>query len=200
MLRQDNALRRLFGIGDLAGLFGDDERRVAIARFEAEQVVMDQAATTSIHPSAANPVLDIAGEAGISEPIRIAELAKRPGVSLSALLEAAGLGADESSEWAEIEIKYSGYLSREQVMAKKLEEMESFEIPRGLSFISFRSLSFEAREKLTNRQPTTLGQASRIPGISPSDIQSLVMEIAKFRKGESSTVSRGTSQTPTTGQ
>ncbi len=182
MLRQDNALRRLFRIGDSAGLYSEDERRVALSRFEAEQAVLDRANSRSIHPDQANPVLDLAGLSLITEPVRIAELAKRPGVPLATLLEAAGFGAGEASEWADVEIKYSGYLSREQLMAKKLEEMESFEISEFSSYMSLKSVSFEAREKLTARQPTTLGQASRIPGISPSDLQSLVMEIAKRRR------------------
>ncbi len=182
MLRQDNALRRLFAIGDSAGLYSEDERVVAINRFESEMATMDQANSTSIHPDMANPVLELAGESGISEPVRVFELAKRPDVSLSALLIAAGLLVGEWSEWAEIEIKYSGYLSRERAMAKKLSEMESFEIPTVSSFMSFKSISFEAREKLTARRPATLGQASRIPGISPSDIQSLVMELDKIRR------------------
>lgn len=182
MLRQDNALRRLFDIGDSAGLYGEDERRVAQSRFEAEQSVLDRAHGRSIHPDQANPVLDLAGVSLISEPVRIAELAKRPGVSLGALLKAAGFDAGEVSEWAEVEIKYSGYLSREQLMVKKLEAMEGFEISEFKSYMSLQSVSLEAREKLTARQPTTLGQASRIPGISPSDLQSLVMEIAKRRR------------------
>ena len=181
MLRQDNALRRLFGVGDLAGLFSEEERRIATGRFEAEEAVMDRALATSIHPDAANPVLDRAGESGISEPMRVSELAKRPGISLPALLGAAGVVVGDSSEWAEIEIKYAGYLGRERAMAKKLNEMEDFEIPNVASFMAFKSVSYEAREKLTARRPATLGQASRIPGISPSDIQSLVMEIAKIR-------------------
>ena len=181
MLRQDNALRRLFGVGDLAGLFSEEERRIATGRFEAEEAVMDRALATSIRPDAANPVLDLAGESGISEPMRVSELAKRPGISLAALLGAAGVAVGDSSEWAEIEIKYAGYLGRERAMAKKLGEMEDFEIPNVASFMAFKSVSYEAREKLTARRPTTLGQASRIPGISPSDIQSLVMEIAKIR-------------------
>ena len=181
MLRQDNALRRLFGVGDLAGLFSEEERRIATGRFEAEEAVMDRALATSIRPDAANSVLDLAGESGISEPMRVSELAKRPGISLAALLGAAGVAVGDSSEWAEIEIKYAGYLGRERAMAKKLGEMEDFEIPNVASFMAFKSVSYEAREKLTARRPTTLGQASRIPGISPSDIQSLVMEIAKIR-------------------
>ena len=128
-------------------------------------------------------MLGLAGVSEISEPVRICELAKRPGVSLPALLLAAGLeDGGESAGWAEIEIKYAGYLSREQTMAKKLDEMEAFEIDDVDSFMLFKSVSFEAREKLTAQRPTTLGQASRIPGISPSDIQSLVMEIARARR------------------
>ena len=182
MLRQDNALRRLFELGDSAGLYGEDERRIALDRFAAEQLMLDQANARSIHPDQANPVLDQAGASPIFEPVRIADLVKRPGISLAGMLGAMGLDAGEESEWAEVEIKYAGYLSREQLMAKRLVEMESLEISEFTTYMSLQSVSFEAREKLTARRPTTLGQASRIPGISPSDIQSLVMEIAKRRR------------------
>jgi len=182
MSRQDNALRRLFEIGDSAQLFGEDERRVALGRLESEQAVLDQAHSTAVTPTMVNPVLALAGESEVTEPTRIAELAKRPGLSLSLLLKVAGISSDESCKWAEIEIKYAGYLARERAMASRLGEMEDFELPSMSSFMSFTSISFEGREKLTARQPSTLGQASRIPGVSPSDIQSLVMEIARLRR------------------
>ena len=110
------------------------------------------------------------------------ELARRPGVPAAGLLEAAGIEVDtEAVEWAEIELKYGGYLSRERAAAGRLAKMEEFAIPGELEYERLTTLSFEARQKLAIARPEYLGQAGRIPGVSPSDLQSLVMEVLKRR-------------------
>lgn len=180
--RQDNALRRLAPIALGLGLFSDEERRVVEERLEAEDRVFRLAAETAVGPKGANPVLAGAGERGIDEPVRVIELVKRPGVGLVPLLEGAGVEVDPSeAAWAEVEIRYGGYLEREREMVAKLAELEGFELSGDLEYRSFGSVSFEAREKLALRRPGTLGQASRIPGISPSDLQAIVMEVVKRR-------------------
>ena len=80
-----------------------------------------------------------------------------------------------------MEIRYGGYLERAREMVAKLAELEGGEVSGELEYRSFGSVSFEAREKLALRRPGTLGQASRIPGISPSDLQAIVMEVVKRR-------------------
>ena len=87
-----------------------------------------------------------------------------------------------ASEWADIELKYEGYLSRERAAAARLAQMDDFELPRELDFRALETLSFEAREKLDLVRPASLGQAGRIPGVSPSDLQSLIMEVLKHRR------------------
>jgi tRNA uridine 5-carboxymethylaminomethyl modification enzyme len=182
MLRQDNALRRLLPAALRLGLLSDSERRTAESRIEAEEGVMAFAVETPIAPSLANPVLDSAGSAPITEPVRLAELARRPGVEFQHLLAATGhQTSDDSGEWAAIELRYGGYIERERDMADKMLEMEEFCIPEGLEFRLLESLSYEAREKLTRLRPSSLGQAGRIPGVSPSDLQNLVMEVLKSR-------------------
>ena len=110
----------------------------------------------------------------------MSDLARRPGVSLLALLAAVGVDASaEEAEWAEIELKYEGYLTRERTAAARLDKLDDFKLPDGLPYREFGALSYEAREKLDSQRPTTLGQAGRIPGVSPSDLHSLVWEIAK---------------------
>jgi len=88
----------------------------------------------------------------------------------------------EAAEWAEIELKYSGYLARERRAASRIAQMDAFILPTGLDYGRLQSLSFEAREKLDCVRPTSLGQASRVPGVSPSDLQNLVMEVVKLRR------------------
>ncbi|HEX7023806.1 MAG TPA: hypothetical protein VF187_03220, partial [Gemmatimonadales bacterium] len=81
--------------------------------------------------------------------------------------------------WAAIELRYGGYIGRERELAEKMAELEEFVLPEELEFQEMESLSFEAREKLGRQRPSNLGQAGRIPGVSPSDLQNLVMEVLK---------------------
>jgi tRNA uridine 5-carboxymethylaminomethyl modification enzyme len=186
LLRQDNALRRLLPKAEILGLLSAEERMTANTRLSGEDDVMAFSRETTIAPGLANPHLEEIGSALLEEPVRIAELAKRPGVSLDGLLQSMGRETSGSSaEWAAIELRYGGYIEREREFAAKLGELEMFRIPEGLEFHTLESLSFEAREKLTRHQPESLGHAGRIPGVSPSDLQNLVMEILKRRGRES---------------
>ena len=87
--------------------------------------------------------------------------------------------ASEAVITAELEIKYAGYFERERMQADKLKRMGDFALDTDLEYEGMRSLSFEARQKLATIQPRTLAQASRIPGVSPSDLQNLVLEVSK---------------------
>jgi tRNA uridine 5-carboxymethylaminomethyl modification enzyme len=130
----------------------------------------------------ANSVLARMSSALIREPVRVADLARRPEVPLSDLLTAIGQdGEREAVEWANIELKYSGYMAKERSAADRMARMESLEIPSGLEYRTLDSLSTEAREKLSAVRPTSLGQASRIPGVSPSDIHNLIGAVLKLR-------------------
>jgi tRNA uridine 5-carboxymethylaminomethyl modification enzyme len=82
----------------------------------------------------------------------------------------------------ELELKYAGYFERERSQAEKLQRMGHFPLPADLPYELFRSLSFEARQKLAARQPATLAQAASIPGVSPSDLQNLVLEVDRHRR------------------
>ena len=182
LLRQDNALRRLFSLSERLGLLEDQERRTAEARLRAEEEIRDLAEGTSLDPADAGPILQRAGSTPPVERQRVSELARRPGVSMSELLNAAGLEVDpDLAEWADIEVKYDGYLRRERAAAASLGRMDGFGLPSDLAYEKLLTLSFEAREKLLRSRPISLGQASRIPGVSPSDVQSLVMEVLKLR-------------------
>jgi tRNA uridine 5-carboxymethylaminomethyl modification enzyme len=183
LLRQDNALRRLLPVAKRYGLLRDTERRLAEGRLEREEEVLAVSRETAVAPAVANPILAQAGSKEISEPVRVAELAKRPGVGLRGLLSAAGHGiGDGEAQWAELEIKYGGYLERERNAADRLREMETFPLPAQLPYQQLHALSFEARQKLDLARPESLGQAGRIPGVSPADLQALVLEVVKRRQ------------------
>jgi len=183
VLRQDNALRRLIALAERLGLLAPEELALAHDKLDAEDRVTALARDTAIQPADANPILEASGSAPIMEPERVASLVKRPGVSLAGLLEAAGIDTVDSAicQSPEIELKYAGYLSREREAASRLAELEGFALPPSLPYAELSALSFEAREKLSHLKPETLGQAGRIPGISPSDLQGLVLAVLRRR-------------------
>jgi len=184
LLRQDNALRRLAPLAERLELLSAAERGVAARRFEEEEELLRVARATTITPGAAAAALADAGTS-LGEPERVASVARRPGVSLRALLEAAGVPvtAEEAAVVsAGIELKYEGYLAREREAAARLAELASFALPADLPYVEFKSLATEARQKLDRIRPTSLAQAARIPGVSPSDLHNLVVETARWRR------------------
>jgi tRNA uridine 5-carboxymethylaminomethyl modification enzyme len=185
LLRQDNALRRLLRIADETGVVRGEEADQGWARLEAEEGVGRLAREAVIRPEVANRLLEECGSAPITGATRVAELVRRPGTQLSNLLRASGWEGDESlAKWAEIELKYEGYLLREREGADRLTALESFVLPNELPFQRFSSLSTEARQKLAAIRPETLGRAGRVPGVSPSDLQNLVLEVMKWRRNQ----------------
>ncbi|MDP3911778.1 MAG: tRNA uridine-5-carboxymethylaminomethyl(34) synthesis enzyme MnmG [Gemmatimonadales bacterium] len=184
LLRQDNALRRLLPLAERLGLLSDSERMVANARLEREEAALSLARDTVITPAqAAGPLA--AGGTSLADSDRVAAVARRPGVSLAALLEAAGVnqGLDPSAVLvAEIELKYDGYLAREREAAARLAELTSFVLAPDLPYLELRSLATEARQKLDHVRPATLAQAARIPGVTPSDLHNLVLEATRRRR------------------
>jgi tRNA uridine 5-carboxymethylaminomethyl modification enzyme len=189
LLRQDNALRRLVPAAARLALLTPAERQTADSKLLREDALQLLAESTTISAGAANPLLERYGSAPINGPSRVAELARRPELQLSEILSAAGVSSgDDSHEWADIEFKYAGYLARERSAAARLGQMEDFAIPKDLDYGALRTLAFEARERLQALQPTTLGQASRVPGISPSDLHNLVFAVTKGRRQPKSPV------------
>ncbi|HEX8849187.1 MAG TPA: tRNA uridine-5-carboxymethylaminomethyl(34) synthesis enzyme MnmG [Gemmatimonadaceae bacterium] len=185
-VRQDNALRRLAPVALERGALDDREAAVVERRFAEEDRARDLAERTSIRPEQAALLLDAAGSSPLPHAMKIVEVAKRQAVSLLDLLRAAGvdpLPAADAAVTAELEIKYGGYFERERAQAEKLRRLDAFPLPRDLPYDEMRSLSMEARQKLAARTPATLAQASRIPGVSPSDLQNLVLEVERRRGG-----------------
>ena len=183
-VRQDNALQRLGEIGLRLGLYSANEQHVVESRKREEQEIRDIAERTSITPAQAAPLLERASSAAAAQSVKISEMARRHGVALGDLFRAAGIDSvfsPESLLSAELGMKYAGYFAREKAQADRMKSMGEFLIPSDLVYTDLNSLSYEARQKLTTVQPRTLAQASRIPGVSPSDIQNLVIEIEKRR-------------------
>jgi len=184
-VRQDNALRRLAPVGLALGLYDDRERDIVRRRLAAEDDARRLADTTSIRPEQASAVLAQAGSAPLAHSVRIEEVARRQGVSLASLFSAVGVGGELPADAVvstELELKYAGYFERERTAAEKLRRMGEFPLAASLPYGEFRSLSFEARQKLAHARPLTLGQAAGLPGVNASDLQNLVIEIEKWRR------------------
>jgi tRNA uridine 5-carboxymethylaminomethyl modification enzyme len=182
LLRQDNALRRLLPLARSLGLLQANELRAAESRLGAEERTLQLADDTVLTPEQANLALAEVGATLIDSSQRVSELARRPGVALADLFRAGGLDEELATEWADIELKYGGYLSRERRSAQRMAEMDGLRIPENMRYDGLHALSFEARQKLSAARPETLGQAGRIPGVSPSDLQNLVLAVVKSRK------------------
>lgn len=181
LLRQDSALRRFLPLAESRRLLTDDELREAHRRIETEDAVLATARSTLLRPEVAELVPGISGN-GISQSILAADLARRPGVRLADLLEASGIAAEtEAVAWAEVELKYEGYVRREEELVARSATMEGFLIPPDFDYPVAVSLSWEAREKLSFVRPGTLGQAGRVSGVTPSDLQNLLVEVLKQR-------------------
>jgi tRNA uridine 5-carboxymethylaminomethyl modification enzyme len=189
VLRQDNALQRLGTLAAERGLLTAGQAEALRRRLELDARVYHWLRTHNASPAQANPRLLEAGSRPLAEPVRLEQLLKRPGVSAAALLEVV-----EGPDWeapadlveeallaAEMEVKYAGYLARERTRADSLQRQAEFALPPELVYAELRSLSMEARQKLERIRPATLAQAARIPGVSPSDLQNLVMEVRKRR-------------------
>ena len=184
LLRQDNALRRLLPLAETLGLLTAGELRVAERRLREEEELLAAARETTITPAQAAAALAPTGTT-LGEPERVASVVKRPGASLAQLLAAVGAVPQVEAQVvrsAEIELKYEGYLARERDAARRLSELASFALPGDLPYLELASLATEARQKLDLVHPTSLAQAARIPGVSPSDLHNLVVEATRWRR------------------
>jgi tRNA uridine 5-carboxymethylaminomethyl modification enzyme len=187
-VRQDNALRRLASVALELGMYDDSERAVAARRFADEDAALHLAESTSISPSQASAALERASSAALPHSVKVAEVAKRQNIALSDLFAATDVGRDLDPNaviTAELELKYAGYFARERDQAAKLRRMGQFALDADAPYEEMVSLSFESRQKLAAIRPSTLAQAARIPGVSPTDLQNLVLELEKRRRARS---------------
>jgi len=186
LLRQDNADLRLTGLGYELGLI--DEARMGDARNKESntQEIITKIKRTSILPSEVNDLLSSRDSSLIKQQIKLISLITRPHIELKDLInistevhELYNRYSFETMEQAEIQMKYEGYIEREKEHASKLDRLEALPIPDTLSYKEIKSISIEAKEKLIKIKPKTIGQASRISGVSPSDISVLLIHLGR---------------------
>ncbi|HAI76328.1 MAG TPA: tRNA uridine-5-carboxymethylaminomethyl(34) synthesis enzyme MnmG [Microscillaceae bacterium] len=186
LLRQDNADLRLTPIGYTLGL-ASEARQAGVQQKLVDIETMKQAlANLKVEPEQINPVLESMGTAPIREKMLLQTLVKRPELNFENLAgyyqPLANFLADYSSDviqQVEILTKYESYLEKEEKMAQRLAELEDFKIPVNFDYDKLHAVSNEGRQKLKNIRPETLGQASRISGVSPSDISILLVYLGR---------------------
>ena len=183
-VRQDNALSRLAGMGRALSLYTADEDRRIEERFTAEARAMHLAAETVVRPAQVDMLLVASGSRPLAHAVKVADVVKRQGVSLSAVFSAAGLDEYFSMDvlgTVELELKYAGYFEKERTAAARLKRMGEYALPEDASYEEMRTLSIESRQKLARLRPLSLAQAASIPGVSPADLQNLILEIERSR-------------------
>lgn len=185
LLRQDNADIRLTPYAEKFGLATAERLQRFHAKKEKISEIIDFCKQYPIKPNDINAFLEEVGTTPLQRGCKLFDLINRPQLSLLKLadviapfkefLDAITSDAEETIEAAEIEMKYHGYIARERAMADKMQRLENIKIRGHFDYDSITQLSTEARQKLTSIDPETLAQASRIPGVSPSDISVLLV-------------------------
>lgn len=187
LLRQDNADLRLTERSYRMGLASEERMRRVTQKKEKAEELVTFFKRTSYDPQEVNPILESLGSAVVSQSDKLFKIFSRPGVQMEHMLqlsEVARFVEEESMdaevlEQAEIEVKYSGYIEKERSNADKLQKLDGLKIPDNIDYRNLKSLSFEAREKLSKIRPASISQASRISGVSPSDISVLLVHLGR---------------------
>ena len=185
LLRQDNADARLTERSYELGLADDYRLSLLKSKQEGEQALTKMLRTTSVKAKAINAYLNQMGYGDLQQTCKLIDIVARPNVTIMGLAEALpelkekietlGARQEEIVESTEINIKYKGYIEREKLAADKLRRLDNIRLPKDFDYNSVQSLSTEARQKLIRIQPNTIGEASRIPGVSPNDVSVLLV-------------------------
>ena len=188
LLRQDNADERLMPIGHEIGLIDEETYNKFLEKKAQKEAEIERVRRLTVAPSAAlNQKLEALGTTPLSTGIKMSELIKRPEVSYFDLAEFDKERPElsyEVAEKAETEIKYEGYIARQQAQVDEMLRLENKKLPEDIDYSAIEGLRLEAREKLSKVRPLNVGQASRISGVSPSDVSVLNIYLEKKRRGE----------------
>ena len=188
LLRQDNADQRLTPLGYKIGLVGEEKHENLLKKNAAVESLISMLRATSVKIGEIDDYLIYVREEPLTQGKKLYDIVLRSNVTIADLSrEHKKLGkfiseqgfSKEVIEQAEIQCKYRGYIERERYYAEKMHRLESIVIPESFDFNALQSLTIEARQKLTRIRPTTIGQASRIPGVSPADINVLLVKFGR---------------------
>ena len=187
LLRQDNADERLTPMSNAVGLASEERLVTMEKKREESNDLVKFFEETSILPEEVNDILEERGSSPMRQSDKMFKVFSRPQITLddmkgfekvAAYIEEKDLDRDVL-EQAEIKVKYAGYIAKEKANADKLQRLENIKIPEGFDYTKLKSLSFEAREKLSKIRPTTISQASRVSGVSPSDISVMLVYMGR---------------------
>jgi tRNA uridine 5-carboxymethylaminomethyl modification enzyme len=186
LLRQDNADLRLTEKGYEIGLAGNERVEAVRKKKRETEEIISKLNATKLTPDEINGPLEAIGTAPIREKVTIAQLLRRPQISIDQLIQASPVVTEllaeydnDSVQQAEINLKYDSYIEKEMLLVEKMNKLEHLAIIDNFNYDVVTSLSFEGREKLKRTRPSTIGQASRISGVSPSDISVLMLYIGR---------------------
>ncbi len=187
LLRQDNADIRLTPKAFQIGLATDERMKKMEEKATKSSAFINFFKKTSVKPDEINPILERIQSSRVRQSDKMVKVFSRPGITMDHMLELEKVAGYVSSndlgkevlEQAEIQVKYAGYIEKEKNNADKLQRLESVKIPEKFDYKALKSLSFEAREKLESIRPVTVSQASRISGVSPSDISVLLVHLGR---------------------
>ena len=191
LLRQDDADMRLTPRGREIGLVSDERFALMISKRQQRDLLIDFVSTYSVKAADVNPLLLRLGDTPLRQGVKLVDLVLRPKLTIALLSDSLPALADfidknielarrdEIIEAAEILLKYGGYIDRERQIAQKLRRLDEVKLRGRIDYSSVNSLSTEARQKLSRIDPATVGQASRIPGVSPSDINILLLLLGR---------------------
>ncbi len=186
LLRQDDADMRLTPIGHRIGLAGDERMELVDTKRAMRDRIIEFARHYTVHPDQAAELFASLGTAPLQQGTKLYDIVQRPQLSLHLLAgivqplrhmldELPENRREEIAEAAEVLIKYEGYIARERAIADKLQRLEEIRLRPDTDYNAIHSLSTEARQKLSAQRPATIGAASRIPGVSPNDINILLL-------------------------
>ncbi|MFM1889234.1 MAG: tRNA uridine 5-carboxymethylaminomethyl modification enzyme MnmG [Bacteroidota bacterium] len=187
LLRQDNADFRLTPMGYALGLASEERLKAMENKKQQSDDLVRFFETTSVSPEVINPLLEEVDSAPVKQSGKLFKVFSRPDVTMDHMLRVPEVQAyihelnpdKEVLEQAEIQVKYQGYIEKEKNNADKLHRLEYVKIPQGFDYSSLKSLSIEARQKLHKIAPETIAQASRISGVSPSDVSVLLVHLGR---------------------